>query len=88
MSKQIPVHRFTKASGFTVCDRCGGLKSETGYGCPNNSPLAELERYIRVEYDGHIGNALESLGGIKRVRALFGWADYAVLDSRIYHVPQ
>jgi hypothetical protein len=49
--------------------------------------IQELDNYIRNEYAGSICEALESVGGIKRVRAILGWSDHATLDSRLYSAP-
>jgi hypothetical protein len=50
--------------------------------------VKELQRYIQVEYQGNIDTALASIGGLRRIRSILGLSDYAVLDSRLYHVQE
>lgn len=53
----------------------------------SSEAVKELERYIRDEYEGRICDALESIGGIRLVRAVLGWDHHATLDSRLYIAP-
>jgi hypothetical protein len=48
--------------------------------------IEELRRYIREEYTGDINGALESVGGLKRVRAVLGLPEYGTLDPALYHL--
>jgi predicted polyphosphate/ATP-dependent NAD kinase len=52
------------------------------------STVVELARYVVEEYEGDITKALESIGGLKKVRAILGYdTNLAVMDPRLYYVP-
>lgn len=53
----------------------------------DSKPIQELDRYIRENYKGRISEALESIGGVRLVRAVLGWPDHAVMDHRLYEAP-
>lgn len=50
--------------------------------------ITELQRYVVEDYRGNLELALESIGGIRRVRAVLGWeTNLAAIDPRMYFAP-
>lgn len=47
-----------------------------------------LAQYITENYHGNISEALESVGAIRRIRAVLGWeTNLAAMDPRLYYAP-
>jgi len=58
----------------------------TAEGVQMKEQIEELRRYIHDEHKGDIHGALESVGRLKRVRAVLGLPDHATLDPALYHL--
>jgi hypothetical protein len=49
-----------------------------------NAAITALRDYIRAEYHGDMVEALESIGALKRIRAILGLPELATTDPKFY----